>query len=106
MGYLGGSLSAYDLTDCKDGGLLAKPMKLGDMFYMCFDTPNCMLIMRGSARKGAAGKQQNAASESVVAELTSFNLEFTRLSQFTGDLRYYDAVTRVTAVLASQQYQA
>ncbi|KAJ4324532.1 hypothetical protein N0V94_001272 [Neodidymelliopsis sp. IMI 364377] len=103
--YLGGLLAAYDLTDCKDSRLLEKAMELGDMLYASFDTPNRMPITRWSAKKAAAGEEQSAASQGIIAELASFSLEFTRLSQLTGDMRYYDAVTRVTAVLASQQNQ-
>lgn len=101
--YLGGLLAAYDLTDCKDSRLLEKAMELGDMIYMSFDTPNRMPITRWSAKMAAAGENQSAAEQGIIAELASFSLEFTRLSQLTGDMRYYDAVTRVTAVLAEQQ---
>jgi mannosyl-oligosaccharide alpha-1,2-mannosidase len=101
--YLGGLLAAYDLTDCKDNRLLEKAMELGDMIYMSFDTPNRMPITRWSAKKAAGGQEQSAAAQGIIAELASFSLEFTRLSQLTGDMRYYDAVTRVTAVLSEQQ---
>ncbi|KAF1363289.1 alpha-mannosidase IC [Lizonia empirigonia] len=101
--YLGGLLAAYDLTDCKDSRLLEKAMELGDMIYMSFDTPNRMPITRWSAKKAAAGEEQFAASQGIIAELGSFSLEFTRLSQLTGDMRYYDAVLRVTIILAGQQ---
>jgi mannosyl-oligosaccharide alpha-1,2-mannosidase len=101
--YLGGLLAAYDLTDCKDSRLLKKAMELGDMIYMSFDTPNRMPITRWSAKKAAAGEKQSAASHGIIAEFGSFSLELTRLSQLTGDMRYYDAVTRATAVLADQQ---
>ena len=101
--YLGGLLAAYDLTDCNDSRLLEKAMELGDMVYMSFDTPNRMPITRWSAKKAAAEEEQSAAAQGIIAEFASFSLEFTRLSQLTGDMRYYDAVTRVTAVLAEQQ---
>ena len=101
--YLGGLLAAYDLTDCKDNRLLEKAMELGDMIYISFDTPNRMPITRWSAKKAAGGQEQSAADQGIIAELASFSLEFTRLSQLTGDMRYYDAVTRVTAVLSEQQ---
>ncbi|KAJ8106191.1 hypothetical protein OPT61_g9702 [Boeremia exigua] len=101
--YLGGLLAAYDLTDCKDGRLLEKAIELGDMIYMSFDTPNRMPITRWNAKFAAAVIEQSAAAQGIIAEFASFSLEFTRLSQLTGDMRYYDAVTRVTAVLASQQ---
>jgi mannosyl-oligosaccharide alpha-1,2-mannosidase len=39
----------------------------------------------------------------LLAEFGSMTMEFTRLSQLTGDPKYYDAVTRVTKVLEKQQ---
>ncbi|KAF2709209.1 glycoside hydrolase family 47 protein [Pleomassaria siparia CBS 279.74] len=101
--YLGGLLSAYDLTDCKDSRLLSKAIELGDMIYASFDTPNRMPITRWDSAKASKGQNQTAAASGIIAELASFSLEFTRLSQLTGDMRYYDAVTRVTNVLADQQ---
>lgn len=101
--YLGGLLAAYDLTDCKDGRLLQKAMELGDMIYASFDTPNRMPITRWSGKMAANGLLQEAAQQGILAELASFSMEFTRLSQLTGDMRYYDAVTRVTDVLELQQ---
>lgn len=101
--YLGGLLAAYDLTDCKDSRLLEKAIELGDMIYASFDTPNRMPITRWNAKKASNGETQKAAANGIIAEMASFSLEFTRLSQLTGDMRYYDAVTRVTAVLSSQQ---
>lgn len=101
--YLGGLLAAYDLTDCKDSRLLDKAIELGDMIYASFDTPNRMPITRWSAKKASEGEEQNAAANGIIAEMASFSMEFTRLSQLTGDMRYYDAVTHVTEVLHSQQ---
>ncbi|PSN61031.1 alpha-mannosidase IC [Corynespora cassiicola Philippines] len=101
--YLGGLLAAYDLTDCKDDRLLTKAIELGDMVYASFDTPNRMPITRWDAEKASKGEAQTAAANGIIAELASFSLEFTRLSQLTGDMRYYDAVTRVTDVLEDQQ---
>ncbi|KAF2247960.1 glycoside hydrolase family 47 protein [Trematosphaeria pertusa] len=101
--YLGGLLAAYDLTDCKDSRLLEKAMELGDMIYASFDTPSRTPITRWNAKKASNGEKQTAAANAIIAELASFSMEFTRLSQLTGDMRYYDAVTRVTAILSSQQ---
>jgi mannosyl-oligosaccharide alpha-1,2-mannosidase len=39
----------------------------------------------------------------LLSELGSFSLEFTKLSQLTGDLKYYDAVQRVANVLEEHQ---
>ncbi|OAL52242.1 alpha-mannosidase IC [Pyrenochaeta sp. DS3sAY3a] len=102
--YFGGLLAAYDMTDCKDMRLLDKAMELGDMIYASFDTPNRMPITRWNPMKAANHIPQEAAQQGILAELASFSLEFTRASQLTGDMKYYDAVVRVTNVLAAQQY--
>lgn len=101
--YLGGLLAAYDLTECKDSRLLIKAVELGDMLYASFDTPNRMPTTRWDPLKASKGEEQKAASSGIIAELASFSLEFTRLSQLTGDMRYFDAVVRVADVLSEQQ---
>ncbi|ORY13092.1 alpha-mannosidase IC [Clohesyomyces aquaticus] len=101
--YLGGLLAAYDLTDCKDSRLLEKAMELGDMIYASFDTPNRMPVTRWDSIKAANGIKQSPAANGIIAELASYTLEFTRLSQLTGDMRYFDAVSRITDILEQQQ---
>jgi mannosyl-oligosaccharide alpha-1,2-mannosidase len=44
--YLGGLLSAYDLSKAKYSALLHKATELGDMLYAAFDTPNRMPVTR------------------------------------------------------------
>lgn len=44
--FLGGLLSAYDLSDGKHHSLLVQATDLGDMLYAAFDTPNRMPISR------------------------------------------------------------
>lgn len=44
--YLGGLLSAYDLSNAKHHALLDRAIELGDMLYAAFDTPNRMPITR------------------------------------------------------------
>jgi mannosyl-oligosaccharide alpha-1,2-mannosidase len=100
--HLGGLLSAYDLTDCKDYKLLEKAIDLADMIYASFDTTNRMPVTRWNAAWARNGVPQTP-SKATLAELASFSLEFTRLSQVTGDMRYYDAVTRITDILDAQQ---
>lgn len=39
----------------------------------------------------------------LVSELGSLSLEFTRLSQLTGDLKYYDAVQRISNAFSDSQ---
>ncbi|KAI1684130.1 alpha-1,2-Mannosidase [Pyrenophora tritici-repentis] len=82
--YLGGFIGAYDVSGCHDARLLNKAVEVADMAYTSFDTPNRMPVSRWT----------EAASASV---------EFTCLSQITGDMRYFDAISRVTDVLDRQQ---
>jgi mannosyl-oligosaccharide alpha-1,2-mannosidase len=49
------------------------------------------------------GKTQEALSQSLTAELGSLTLEFTRLSQLTGDAKYFDAVQRITDAFEEHQ---
>ncbi|PLN83821.1 glycoside hydrolase [Aspergillus taichungensis] len=113
--YLGGFLSAYDLTGCRDTRLLDIAVRLGDMIYASFDTPTRMPITRWNPHAALAAAesadptdaryQQFAAENGIIAELASSSLEFTRLSQLTGDMRYYDAIARITDALDAQQSQ-
>lgn len=68
------------------------------MLYGAFDTPNRLPITRWSKLDGEV-----ASGSTVVAEIGSVSLEFTRLSQLTGDPKYFDAVQRITNYLTDQQ---
>ncbi|TID26004.1 class I alpha-mannosidase protein [Venturia nashicola] len=101
--YLGGFLAAYDLTGGQYPVLLQKAGEIGDMLYVAFDTPNRMPITRWNFRAAAAGTAQESSEHMLVAEIGSLTLEFTRLSQLTGDPRYFDAVQRIMDVFDKQQ---
>ena len=90
--YLGGVLAAYELSG--EPALLAKATELGDALYATFDTPNRLpshWLYYDAAREGT---QQADKSMSGAAGGT-LSLEFTRLSQITGDPKYYDATERL-----------
>lgn len=99
--YLGGLLSAFELTSNKS--LLRKAIEIGEMLLVAFDTPNHMPMSRWDWQKAAEGHSQLASERTSAAELGSLTLEFTRLSQITGDPIWYDKVARITSVFASQQ---
>ncbi|KAL3424931.1 Endoplasmic reticulum mannosyl-oligosaccharide 1,2-alpha-mannosidase 2 [Phlyctema vagabunda] len=94
--YMGGFLAAYDISGQKYPALLAKAVEVGDMLMCVFDTPNRMPITRWDWRKYTDGYQQKAPERMLVSEIGSLSLEFTRLTQLTGDPRYYDAIQRVS----------
>ncbi|KAF2147134.1 glycoside hydrolase family 47 protein [Aplosporella prunicola CBS 121167] len=101
--FLGGLLGAYDVSGGKYPSLLRKAEELGRMLYKAFDTPNRMPITRWDVMAAAAGIPQEADERVLVAELGSLSLEFTRLSQLTGDARYFDAIQRVAEAFAAHQ---
>ncbi|EXJ89510.1 mannosyl-oligosaccharide alpha-1,2-mannosidase [Capronia epimyces CBS 606.96] len=93
--YLGGLLAAYDLSGGKYPALLEKAQELGEILYSAFDTPNHMPMARWTWKKSALGGEVEPSTNTLLAELGSLSLEFTRLSQLTGDLKYFDAVQRI-----------
>jgi mannosyl-oligosaccharide alpha-1,2-mannosidase len=100
--YLGGFIGAYDVSGCHDTRLLNKALEVADMAYASFDTPNRMPVSRWKPQRAADGEEQLPAQSVLIAETASASVEFTRLSQITGDMRYFDAVSRVTDVLDEQ----
>ncbi|KAK3185767.1 hypothetical protein K4F52_005423 [Lecanicillium sp. MT-2017a] len=90
--YLGGLIAAYDLS--QEPVLLRKAIELGDALYAAFDTPNRLPPPRLDYKKAKEGRQQ-AYARSSLAEAGTLSLEFTRLSQLTGDPKYYDATERL-----------
>lgn len=94
--YLGGLLSAYDVSGHQYRILLETATALGDMLYLAFDTPNRMPVARWDWQSTALGYAQEAQKQTALAEIGSLTLEFTRLSQLTNDPKYYDAVARIT----------
>ncbi|KAI1412647.1 glycoside hydrolase family 47 protein [Hypoxylon sp. FL1857] len=99
--YLGGFLSAYDLSG--DQRLLRKAREVGDMLYKAFDTPNRMPITRWDLDYASQEGQQVAPSTALLAEVGSFCMEFTRLSVITGDPKWFDAAERIRETLEEQQ---
>ena len=101
--YMGGLLGAYDISNGSYPVLLEKAKELGEMVYKAFDTPNRMPITRWDFQSAKAGVRQEAPDGMLVAEIGSLSLELTRLSQLTGDERYYDAIKRITDQFQLQQ---
>ncbi|KAF6831046.1 endoplasmic reticulum mannosyl-oligosaccharide -alpha-mannosidase [Colletotrichum plurivorum] len=99
--HLGGLISAYDLSG--EPVLLAKAIELGDMLYMGFDTPNHMPPFWFKFSEAKYGTQSVSTHESSAAGC-SLSMEFTRLSQITGDPKYYDATERVKEFLVKTQH--
>ncbi|KAH8170658.1 glycosyl hydrolase family 47 domain-containing protein [Sarocladium implicatum] len=90
--HLGGLISAYELSG--EQVLLYKAVELGDMLYAAFDTPNRLPPHWLDVYKARSGRQEADESMSGAAG-GSLCLEFTRLTQLTGDPKYYDATERL-----------
>ncbi|KAF4549242.1 putative glycosyl hydrolase family 47 protein 6 [Elsinoe fawcettii] len=104
--YLGGLLSAYDLSigTRQSSKILAKATEVGDMLYKAFDTPDRMPITQWYWERAAQNIiPQQTPFTVLLAEYGSLSLEFTRLSQITGDMKYYDAIARVMDVFLTEQ---
>ncbi|EFQ90132.1 hypothetical protein PTT_13361 [Pyrenophora teres f. teres 0-1] len=99
--YLGGLLAAYDLSGHEV--LKAKAVEVGDLLYGAFNTENGMpvdFIDFEGAKKGAGLQVE---MQVVSASPGTITLEFTRLSQITGDDKYYAAVSRLMDVFNENQ---
>ncbi|KAI9643188.1 hypothetical protein NHQ30_007804 [Ciborinia camelliae] len=101
--YLGGLLSAFDVSEGKFKVLLDKATELAEILMGAFDTPNRMPVLHYLWNPAFASQPHRASSRSNLAELGSLSMEFTRLAQLTGDQRYYDAIARVTNALSEWQ---
>ena len=92
--YLGGMLSAYDLSGNQI--LLQKALQLGQMLYTAFDTPNRMPVSYWEWKNARDDGPQEPSTNAASADIGSLTLEFTRLSQISGDPKYFDAVQRIS----------
>ncbi|KXJ94844.1 family 47 glycoside hydrolase [Microdochium bolleyi] len=101
--YLGGFLGAFDVSS--DYRLLRKAVEIGEMLYKAFDTPNRMPITRWDIHAAMRNdkSKQVAGSGTLIAEIGSLSMEFTRLSILTGDPKWFDAVQAITDLMAEQQ---
>lgn len=101
--YLGGLLGAYDISNEKYPKLMKKAIDLGEMLYRAFDTPNRMPVPYWHFKAGDANAEHESSEKMLLADLGSLSLEFTRLSQLTGNPKYFDAISRITDALEVAQ---
>jgi mannosyl-oligosaccharide alpha-1,2-mannosidase len=99
--YLGGLLAAYDLSGRPV--LLRKAVELGDLLYAAFNTPNRMPVDFIDFAAAKTGRGLMVEDAVVSASPGTLSLELTRLSQVTGDAKYYDAAARVMDLFAAGQ---
>ncbi|KAI9761759.1 MAG: hypothetical protein M4579_000853 [Chaenotheca gracillima] len=100
---LGGLLGAYDISGEAYPALLAKAEEIGEFLFSAFDTPNRMPVLQWDWKAYIEDESQFAGSTVPLADLGSLTLEFTRLSQLTGNPKYFDAVQRITDLFEETQ---
>ncbi|KAF6820810.1 glycosyl hydrolase family 47 [Colletotrichum sojae] len=98
--YLGGLLSAYDLSN--EEVLLKKAVELANMLYAAFDTPNRFPPFTFNFDELRAGRVLPDPYQSA-ASIGSLSLEFTRLAQITGEYKFYDAIERIKTTFDQMQ---
>ncbi|KAK3291784.1 glycoside hydrolase [Chaetomium fimeti] len=101
--YLGGLMAAYDLSG--RAVLLEKAIELGDLIYGGFDTANRMPVDNINVVAAANGQGLMVEAAVVSASPGTLTLEMTRLSQITGDPKYYDAITGIVDLFFRGQNQ-
>jgi mannosyl-oligosaccharide alpha-1,2-mannosidase len=99
--YLGGLLAAYDLSG--HPVLKLKAVEVGDLLYAGFNTANGMPVDFIHMEDAKNGSGLTVENQVVSASPGTITLEFTRLSQITGDDKYYAAVSQVMEVFERGQ---
>jgi mannosyl-oligosaccharide alpha-1,2-mannosidase len=101
--YLGGLLSAYDLS--QEPVLLEKAIQLGEMLYRAFDTPNHtpLGLLNIEDAKNTERSEFPADMNLCFACFGSLTMEFTRLAQITNQPRYYHIVAKLSIMMRRAQ---
>jgi mannosyl-oligosaccharide alpha-1,2-mannosidase len=99
--YLGGLLAAYDLSGHEV--LKRKAIEVGDFLYAAFNTENRMPVDFIPFEDAKQGTGLTIESQVVSASPGTITLEFSRLSQITGDDKYYAAVSHLMDVFHQGQ---
>lgn len=100
--YLGGLLSAYDLSG--DELMRDRAEELAQIILPAFDTLSGLPVGRmrvDDKTEYTPSKPRGYHESMVLAEATSMLMEYTRLWQVTGNRTYFDRVQRVTDFLDS-----
>lgn len=117
--YLGGLLGAYDISNRSHPVLLDKAVQLGDFLFRAFDTPTGIPVPYYEWNKTETNKwngendvlvaqigilqSTSSPEDSLLISTGSLSLEFTRLSQVTGDRKYYNGISKVMKYLDEAQ---
>ncbi|KAJ2723817.1 hypothetical protein GGI07_002356 [Coemansia sp. Benny D115] len=95
--YLGGMLSAYELSE--DKIFLTKATELADLLMPAFNTPLGLPWQMLNMTTGVGSSESPGKSSTNLAEIGTFQMEFFRLSQHTKNATYHEAAQRVLTVM-------
>lgn len=99
--YLGGLIAAYDLSGHE--ALKQKAIEVGDLLYAGFNSENNMPVDFINFEDAKNGSGLIVEAQVVSASPGTITLEFSRLSQITGDDKYYAAVSHVMDIFHQGQ---
>jgi mannosyl-oligosaccharide alpha-1,2-mannosidase len=99
--YLGGLIAAYDLSGHEV--LRAKAIEVGNLLYAGFNTEDGMPVDFINFELAKAGEGLVVEDSVVSASPGTLTLEFSRLSQITGDSKYYAAISKVMDLFYQHQ---
>eukprot|EP01114_Cavostelium_apophysatum_P016209 TRINITY_DN4558_c0_g1_i2.p1 TRINITY_DN4558_c0_g1~~TRINITY_DN4558_c0_g1_i2.p1 ORF type:complete len:765 (+),score=229.99 TRINITY_DN4558_c0_g1_i2:105-2399(+) len=99
--YVGGLLSAYDLS--KDVRLLDKARDMADRLLPAFDSPSGIPYSVVNLKTGVAKNPSWTQGSSILAEFGSVQLEFKYLSFHTDDPIYAEKSHKVMEILNEQK---
>ncbi|ORY96290.1 glycoside hydrolase [Syncephalastrum racemosum] len=98
--YLGGLLSAYEMTDARYPILLQKAEELGQVLLPAFDTPSGLPPTQWNPVQG-----MTPANRTLIAEVGTLQLELFTLSAHTGDIIYAEKAQAITDTLRNMGYE-
>ncbi|KAJ2459722.1 hypothetical protein GGF42_001294 [Coemansia sp. RSA 2424] len=95
--YIGGLLSAYELSN--DKVFLQKAVELTDIIMPAFNTPLGLPWQMLNVTTGVGSSETPGRSTTNLAEIGTFQMEFYRLSQHTKNATYHEAAQNVITVM-------
>ncbi|KAJ2061777.1 hypothetical protein GGI17_002847 [Coemansia sp. S146] len=98
--YIGGLLSAYELSD--DKVFLQKAVELTDVIMPAFKTPLGLPWQMLNVTTGVGSSETPGKTSTNLAEIGTFQMEFYRLSQHTKNSTYHEAAQNVITVMLNK----
>jgi hypothetical protein len=102
--YLGGLISAYDLTGNKL--YLKKAEELSELLLYAFESPSGLAYHETNTKSGKSANAGWVGMASILSEIGSIQLEFKRLALITSNQALYDTMSANILLLRTRQEQA